>query len=876
MKRANFTQRVLILLLFIFSTGFFNYYLISKIDSNSLPDRLADSKTTVETLNTNSDIDSEQIENNFNIPDSHVYENKSSKKVSANSHNINNKSSIKPIAIEYNNSILEVAAGQLLVDFGNNYNDSSINELAYKYDLYIIRKAKILKSVLFGFSRALNPNSIIKVIKNEKYVASATPNFITKANGENDGVDYSSIDVNKIQWNLQAAGLARDSEFGPSRSVKIAILDTGIAYENYEDGNITYKQAPGFRNIPFWGGYDYINNDEHPNDDNGHGTHITSIIASDSLVRGIAPNVDIIPVKVLDENRVGTEFALVEGIYHAISQGAEVINMSLSFPKGYLPGKLMVNAVNKAAQAGIVMVASSGNDGLAYVSYPAAMPHVIAVGASRIKNKNNKLKRAQYSNFGPTIDIIAPGGTHEYDKNRDGIPDAILGESFEPGNPKEMGYWLFSGTSSAAAHVTAASALLLGEGAESKNILKLICVTADDSFFSGYDIATGCGNLNIFKALSKVSSELPENTKYFVNPVIVLEKSRRGNKVKAIAAVEVVDESGNPVRWAKIWGRWFGDYDKVRASWTNSKGIAVFKSKKVKDGKIFGLELLAVSKFREQAVRPGSFTNIERSSFELLLSLGTGLESSGFGISYAPDALKKYRFFPRRRLLNSIHFKPIGASSGTSPSSVAITNDYLVGSHMGNTTVVLESFGTGLESSGIIFNKNYMSELLKVRSGGEYLKVYQFAMGNGLEFSGFVINNYNIHYNIKDFQYKGLSGVLFMPFGCSVTSSSVVLDVSLWNPQFINLDFNPDLTETNQAEPILFELTRDIAELFGISSDLNDSTASGLESSAIILNFDVNYFIQFSSLFSNSLSVPGFISGIYSSSLEDYNEIEFD
>ena len=109
--------------------------------------------------------------------------------------------------------------------------------------------------------------------------------------------------------------------------------------------------------MPFVAPADFIQNDGHPNDDQQHGTHIASLIASTSTqYPGIAPGVTIIPVKVLNAQNAGTEWALVEGIRHAVANGAKVINMSLSFPLGYVPSPALQDALEAASAANVVMV----------------------------------------------------------------------------------------------------------------------------------------------------------------------------------------------------------------------------------------------------------------------------------------------------------------------------------------------------------------------------------------------------------------------------------------------------------------------------------------------------------------------------------------
>ena len=150
----------------------------------------------------------------------------------------------------------------------------------------------------------------------------------------------------------------------------------------YNDKN--YAQAPDLAETCFVDGYDFINSDEHPNDDNSHGTHVAGTIAqstdNDIGVAGIAFNSCLMPVKVLDNNGDGNYYDIINGIYFAVNNGAKVINMSLG---GLYYSESLEIAVNHAYNNGVTVIAAAGNDGLSSLRYPAAYNNVISVGATR-------------------------------------------------------------------------------------------------------------------------------------------------------------------------------------------------------------------------------------------------------------------------------------------------------------------------------------------------------------------------------------------------------------------------------------------------------------------------------------------------------------
>ncbi|MEH7305558.1 S8 family serine peptidase [Neobacillus drentensis] len=164
------------------------------------------------------------------------------------------------------------------------------------------------------------------------------------------------------------------------KGVTVAVIDTGVDYDHPDLG---VGFGPGHKVV---GGYDFVNHDNDPIDDDGHGTHVAGIIAAHGNVTGVAPDASITAFKVLNENGIGDESDIIAGIEASISPDnpfpADVINMSLSGPgDGSDPlSKVAQNAVD----AGVVVVAAAGNSGPAYgtIGAPAIAEGVLAVGAS--------------------------------------------------------------------------------------------------------------------------------------------------------------------------------------------------------------------------------------------------------------------------------------------------------------------------------------------------------------------------------------------------------------------------------------------------------------------------------------------------------------
>ena len=270
----------------------------------------------------------------------------------------------------------------------------------------------------------------------------------------------------------------------------VAILDTGVAYETATRSGVAYTQASGLSGNPIVAPYDFIHDDAYANDDHQHGTHIAGLIAANGVTKGIVPGVSLMPIKVLDQANAGTEIALVDGILHAVANGADVINMSLSFGEGYQPSLALQQALQDAHDAGIVMVAAAGNTAQDFTTWPAASPLVIAVGASKMVSDSGEAGTAGYSNGNGAIDIMAPGGDVQVDVNLDGYVDGLVAQSIDPADPTSVGYWLMAGTSQAAAVASGMAVRILDQGYAPGDVYAVMQDQSDDGEWTN---GTGAG-----------------------------------------------------------------------------------------------------------------------------------------------------------------------------------------------------------------------------------------------------------------------------------------------------------------------------------------------------------------------------------------------
>ena len=180
--------------------------------------------------------------------------------------------------------------------------------------------------------------------------------------------------------------------------VKVAILDSGIDYD-HPDLDICYID-----------GWDFVNGDDDPWDDRGHGTHVAGIVAAkgDGIgVIGVAPGADIYALKVLDDQGVGSFSDIIAALEWCMLNNIDVTNNSYSAKRD--PGDLVQQAFNNAAQKGILHIAAAGNHGNRRatrdtIEYPAAYNSVVAVGAV-----NDMDERASWSGTGSALELSAPG-----------------------------------------------------------------------------------------------------------------------------------------------------------------------------------------------------------------------------------------------------------------------------------------------------------------------------------------------------------------------------------------------------------------------------------------------------------------------------------
>ena len=396
--------------------------------------------------------------------------------------------------------------------------------------------ARTLEGDLPGGARALStkPGSTVAAtvaeLRRHPSVAYAVPDYLAHMSQApppafvpNDPGRGGAGNWQAVQWNFtgpfsvnapQAWAEAAAAGAPGGRGVKIALIDSGVAYENRG----RFRRSPDFSAHQFLPGHDFVDHDSHPDDEESHGTHVAGTLAEQTnngkALTGLAFGAKIMPLRVLDSEGNGDGASIARAIRYAAQKGAKVINMSVEFESGMRAGDIpeVLSAIRYANKKGSVMVAASGNEGDSRVTYPAAAPQVISVGATTVDGC-----QADYSNGGKRLDVVAPGGGADAPNSDNPVDQqnchpenrgrAIFQESFTR-NPRTFGIVGFEGTSFATPHVTAIAALIIatkviGPHPTPAQVKQRIEQTASDLGPPGYDERYGFGLVNAAAAIAR-------------------------------------------------------------------------------------------------------------------------------------------------------------------------------------------------------------------------------------------------------------------------------------------------------------------------------------------------------------------------------------
>lgn len=303
--------------------------------------------------------------------------------------------------------------------------------------------------------------------------------FLIKGIKSVKGVDANDPGI-KAQWAISYTNSALVWEkIEPQKVVKIAVIDTGIDY-NHEDLKNRINKSDG---------YDFVNDDDDPMDDNGHGTHVAGIIAAEMNnnigIAGIMGPIDveIIPIKALDSSGSGNLKMLRDSIEYAVNLNVDIINLSLG---AVSDDKDLKDILQFAVNNGVFVVAAAGNEKQdCNDCLPAGMKGVYTIAATNPLNKP-----AIFSNYGTSVDVSAPGVK---------IVSSVIGNQYEA----------WDGTSMAAPIVTGIAGMMLTHNPDlaPEKLGGIIDKSARDISKEGKDDRTGNGLIDALECFNLLEEE---------------------------------------------------------------------------------------------------------------------------------------------------------------------------------------------------------------------------------------------------------------------------------------------------------------------------------------------------------------------------------
>lgn len=368
--------------------------------------------------------------------------------------------------------------GQVLVKFRSSVKSKKLGKTFKSYGATKVSRVGNTGLSLLVLKKGSSVMDAVKALRKNKSVIYAEPNYLRFLLANPNDPKFSK------QWALKKMGVTEAWDIQSHEPTTVAVLDSGVEkdHEDLKDNLLTGKHF-------------YVDNKGQLKDDNdysdeiGHGTHVSGIIAAVSNngvgVAGVSPYTRILPVKIVGDFGID-DASIAAGIKYASDKGAQVINMSLSGPD---KSEVLVDGVSYAYSKGCTIVAASGNEGDFLIrEYPAALDHVIAVGATdRSPEASTSEYIAPFSSAGDYIDVCAPG-------------TRIL-STYPTGS-----YYYESGTSMATPGVVGVAALIKSKNpsADPDTVEKILEWTSLDLGDPGRDQFFGYGRVDALAALKGI------------------------------------------------------------------------------------------------------------------------------------------------------------------------------------------------------------------------------------------------------------------------------------------------------------------------------------------------------------------------------------
>lgn len=208
-----------------------------------------------------------------------------------------------------------------------------------------------------------------------------------------DIYSHTTASIQHVGWEIKKFNIEKNWEKSKGEDVTVAVIDTGCDLDHPDIKKNLIE------------GINILNPKNKPNDDNGHGSHVSGTIAAVNNgigMVGVSPKTKILPIKALNKKGSGNSIDIANGIVWASERGVDIITMSLgSEDKDYYISK----AIDIAIENGSVIFCAAGNAGINKdIMYPAKNPKTIAIGAI-----DSRLNRTNFTCSGESLDFLAPG-----------------------------------------------------------------------------------------------------------------------------------------------------------------------------------------------------------------------------------------------------------------------------------------------------------------------------------------------------------------------------------------------------------------------------------------------------------------------------------
>jgi len=367
----------------------------------------------------------------------------------------------------------ETVPDQIVVQLKENTTDSQIVDLGrsvgieLRYNSEHAKAAKLMVATVNPMDRA----RILAALVGNPLVEAAEPQYVyhlfqfpgqtpkqAPTQPSASGAFVPNDPEYRRQWHLKMIGMEEAWAKSKGKGAIVAIIDSGA-------GGMTqngWVQAQDFNQTSFVKGYDFADKRDAAPDDNGHGTHVMGTIAESTdnglLGAGIAPEAQIMPLRVADAKGRLNMSDVADALHYAADHNANVANMSLG---GSAPSQVMEKAMQYAYNKKVTLICAAGNEGREGVGYPGKFKECIAVSAVGPGGMF-----ASYSTWGKEVDIAGPGGEPKMGLNGQVWQNTIMQRQgwFGPSGPRVDSFFPLVGTSMATPHVTGVAALLVSMG----------------------------------------------------------------------------------------------------------------------------------------------------------------------------------------------------------------------------------------------------------------------------------------------------------------------------------------------------------------------------------------------------------------------------